>query len=121
MKLQKRIKQQRVRRTFRVRNRLRKSASGRPRLSVCRSNKNISVQIIDDDLGRTLTAASTAESPFKGASGGNKAAAAKLGKLIAERAIEQGIKEVAFDRGQYQYHGRVAALADAAREAGLSF
>ena len=121
MKLQNRIKKQRVRRSFRVRNRLRKSASGRPRLSVCRSKKNISVQLIDDDQGRTLTAASTVESAFKGESGRDKAAAAKIGKLIAERAIEQGIKDVAFDRGRYKYHGRVAALADAAREAGLSF
>ena len=109
-----------VRRRFRVRNMIRRSANGRPRLSVFRSNKHIYAQIIDDEAGKTLVSASTIE---KGASGygGNKQHAAQIGKLVAQRAIENGIKEVVFDRGPYQYHGRVAALADAAREAGLQF
>jgi large subunit ribosomal protein L18 len=112
-----------VRRRFRVRNSIRRSANGRPRLSVFRSNKHIYAQIIDDEAGRTLVAASTMEKSVAGAGGygGNKQHAAQIGKLVAQRAIEQGIKEVVFDRGPYQYHGRVAALADAAREAGLQF
>ncbi len=112
-----------VRRRFRVRNSIRRSANGRPRLSVFRSNKHIYAQIIDDVAGRTLVSASTMEKDVAGSNGygGNKAFAAQIGKLVAERAIEQGIKEVVFDRGPYQYHGRVAALADSAREAGLQF
>jgi large subunit ribosomal protein L18 len=110
-----------VRRRFRVRNTIRRSANGRPRLSVFRSNKHIYAQIIDDVEGRTLVSASTTEKDAAKGYGGNKAFAAKIGKLVAERAIEKGIKEVVFDRGPYQYHGRVAALADAAREAGLQF
>lgn len=112
-----------VRRRFRVRNSVRRSANGRPRLSVFRSNKHIYAQIIDDVEGRTLVSASTVEKSIAGAGGygGNKELASRIGKLVAERAIEQGIKEVVFDRGPYQYHGRVAALADAARETGLQF
>ena len=106
------------RRAQRVRTRLRSVATGRPRLSVFRSNKNIYAQIIDDGSGKTLVAASTLEGEDKGA---DKDAAARVGKLIAERAIEKGVKDVVFDRGGYIYHGRVKALADAAREAGLNF
>ena len=121
MKLGKRIAKQRVRRANRVRNRIR--AAGRARLTVFRSNKHIYAQIIDDTEGRTLVSASTAEKSLGGAgtANGNKAAAARVGKLLAERAKEAGITDVGFDRGMYKYHGRVAALADAAREGGLSF
>jgi large subunit ribosomal protein L18 len=121
MKLQKQIATQKERRQFRVRNRIR--AAGRPRLSVFRSNKHIYAQIIDDEAGKTLVAASTTEpSQQSGETNGSTAAAASaIGKLVAERALEKGIKAVAFDRGAYRYHGRVRALADAAREAGLDF
>ncbi len=106
------------RRAQRVRTRLKQVSSGRPRLSVFRSNKNIYVQVIDDAQGVTVAAASTLEGEQKGS---DKEAAARVGKLIAERAIEKGVKDVVFDRGGYIYHGRVKALADAAREAGLNF
>jgi len=120
MQHQKRVGLQRKRRGFRVRNRL-KRVSTRPRLCLFRSHKNFYAQIIDDEAGKTLVTASTVESQLKGELkyGGNKNAAAAVGKLLAERAIEKGIKEVALDRREYKYHGRVAALADAAREAGL--
>jgi large subunit ribosomal protein L18 len=120
MQHQKRIGLQRKRRGFRVRNRL-KRVTTRPRLCLFRSHKNFYAQIIDDAAGKTLVTASTVESQLKGTVkyGGNKTAAAEVGKLIAQRAIEKGIKEVALDRREYKYHGRVAALADAAREAGL--
>lgn len=122
MKLSARIGKQRQNRRFRVRNRIR-ATSTRPRLSVHRSNKHIYAQIIDDQAGKTLVSASTAEKSVlaEGANGGNKAAAEVIGKLIAERATGKGLKEVVFDRGQYRYHGRIAALADAARAAGLEF
>jgi len=121
MKLQKRITKQKERREFRVRNRVR--ASQRLRLSVFRSNLQIYAQIIDDESGRTLVAASTREPDYRttGSSGSTVAAAAAIGKTIAERAKAQGISQVAFDRGCYRYHGRIKALADAAREAGLDF
>ncbi|MCA9080604.1 MAG: 50S ribosomal protein L18 [Planctomycetaceae bacterium] len=121
MKLQKRLQKQRERRRFHVRNRIR--SAGRLRLSVFRSNNHVYVQIIDDVAGRTLVAASTVEKSLGGAGKyhGNKEAAARVGKAIAERALAAGIKQVGFDRGSYKYHGRVAALADAAREAGLEF
>ena len=121
MKLQKKIAKQETRRAFHVRNRVR--ATKRLRLSVYRSNLQIYAQIIDDAAGSTLVAASTAESDYKatGASGSTVAAAAAVGKLIAERAKAKDISEVAFDRGGYRYHGRIKALADAAREAGLQF
>lgn len=111
------------RRRRRTRSQLRKVAGDRPRLSVHRTNKQIYVQVIDDKAGKTLAAASTLEKDLRDSlkSGGNKDAAAAVGKLIAERAVAAGIKEVAFDRGGYQYHGRVKALAEAAREGGLSF
>ena len=95
----------------------------RPRLAVFRSSKHVSAQIIDDLAGRTLLAASTIEPALRSkiGYGGNKAAATALGKILAERALERGIKQVAFDRRHYRYHGRLAALADAAREGGLQF
>jgi large subunit ribosomal protein L18 len=122
MKLLARIGKQRQNRRFRVRNRIR-ATSTRPRLTVCRTNKHIYAQIINDQIGATLVSASTAEKTAlsEGANGGNKAAAEIIGKLIAERAVNKGIKEVVFDRGQYRYHGRIAALADAARAGGLDF
>ncbi|WP_369059312.1 50S ribosomal protein L18 [Caulobacter sp. 73W] len=109
-----------LRRAQRNRTRLKKLANGRPRLSVFRSGKNIYAQVIDDAQGVTLVAASSLEGEGK-AKGSDKAAAATVGKLVAERAIEKGVKDVVFDRGGYIYHGRVKALADAAREAGLNF
>jgi large subunit ribosomal protein L18 len=119
---EKAIARQRQRRRFRVRNRIKRDAAS-PRLSVFRSHKHLYVQIIDDAEGRTLASASTTDKHLAGglAYGGNKAAAQAVGKVIAERALAAGIKQVAFDRREYQYHGRVAALADAAREAGLNF
>jgi large subunit ribosomal protein L18 len=107
-----------LRRAQRTRSRIKKLSSGRPRLSVFRSSKNIYAQIIDDAQGVTLAAASTLEAEGKGA---DRDAAAKVGKLVAERAREKGVTDVVFDRGGYMYHGRVKALADAAREAGLNF
>ena len=110
-----------LKRAERVRIRLKKVANGRPRLSVHRSNKNMYVQVIDDLNGVTLAAASTLEGEGEARGGSDKAAAARIGKLIAERAKEKGVTDVVFDRGGYIYHGRVKALADAAREAGLNF
>jgi large subunit ribosomal protein L18 len=111
------------RRARRTRYQLRKRASGRPRLSVFRSGQHIYAQIIDDGRGTTLAAASSVEKDMrkKLKSGGTKEAAAEIGKLIAERAKKAGVTEVVFDRGGYAYHGRVQALAEAAREGGLSF
>jgi large subunit ribosomal protein L18 len=108
------------RRAERTRIRLRSLANGRPRLSVFRSSKNIYAQIIDDERGVTLASASSLEGE-KAAKGSDKDAAARVGALVAQRAIEKGVKDVVFDRGGYIYHGRVKALADAAREAGLNF
>jgi len=112
-----------ARRQRRTRYALRQAASGRPRLSVFRSGKHIYAQVIDDRKGATLAAASSLDEGLKGKlkSGADKAAAAEVGKLIAERAIKAGVKEVVFDRGGYIFHGRVEALAKAAREGGLSF
>ena len=112
-----------ARRKARVRNALKRSANGRPRLSVHRSSKHIYAQIIDDVKGETLAAASSMEKSLRdgGKTGANIEAAAAVGKLVAERALKDGVKEVVFDRGQYLFHGRVKALADAARESGLSF
>ena len=106
--------------------RIRMDVSGtpeKPRLCVFRSSKNISAQIIDDVNGNTLVSASTIDKELKGdiKNGGNKEAAAKVGKSIGEKAVKAGIKEVCFDRGGYLYHGRVKELADGAREAGLKF
>ena len=108
------------RRAERTRIRLRSLANGRPRLSVFRSSKNIYAQVIDDERGVTLASASSLEGE-KAAKGADKDAAARVGALVAQRAIEKGVKDVVFDRGGYIFHGRVKALADAAREAGLNF
>ncbi len=107
-------------RARRVRRRLKSLAGGRPRLSVFRSAKNIYAQVIDDRAGVTLAAASSLETG-KDAKGSDKGAAAKVGALVAKRAIDKGVGDVVFDRGGYIYHGRIKALADAAREAGLNF
>jgi large subunit ribosomal protein L18 len=111
------------RRKARVRRALKAVSKGRPRLSVYRSDKNIYAQIIDDATGRTLAAASTIDKTVKGdtKNGATQAAAETVGRLIAERGKQAGVEEVVFDRGSYLYHGRVKALADAAREAGLQF
>ena len=113
------------RRQFGVRNRVRKSVlkTGRARLSVHRTSKHIYAQIIDDAKGTTVAAASTIDKEFKGKlkTGATTDAAKKVGALVAERAKKQGVKEVIFDRGSFLYHGRIKALADAAREAGLDF
>ena len=111
------------RRQRRVRRVLRKAANGRPRLSVFRSSKHIYAQIIDDTASRTLVAASSMEKDLKSSlkTGANKAAAAAVGKLVAERALQAGLKDIMFDRGGYKFHGRIKALADAAREGGLNF
>jgi large subunit ribosomal protein L18 len=108
----------RVRRHLRVRKKVRGTA-GRPRLAVFRSNKHITAQIIDDRSGRTLAAASTTEASLRSGATGNVEAATQVGRLVAERAKAAGIAKVVFDRGGNLYHGRVAAVADAAREAGL--
>ena len=110
----------RRRRHARVRRRIRGTAE-RPRLAVFRSNKHISAQLIDDDAGRTLVAASTVESDLRTSSGANARAATRVGTLVASRAKGAGITTVVFERGGYAYHGRVAALADAARAEGLEF
>src|SRR5438132_13350015 len=112
-----------ARRKQRVRNALRRSAGGRPRLSVFRSSKHIYAQVIDDEKGETLASASSIEKEMRGSlkTGANIAAAKAVGKLVAERAAAKGVKDVVFDRGGYLYHGRVKALADAAREGGLNF
>jgi large subunit ribosomal protein L18 len=111
------------RRAARVRRTLRRAQGTRPRLSVFRSSKQIYAQIIDDSKGLTLAAASSMDSELKGSleKGTDVAAAAEVGKLVAQRALKAGVKDVVFDRGGYIYHGRVKALADAAREAGLNF
>ena len=112
-----------VRRAARVRKQVKKVAGERPRLSVYRSSKNIYAQIIDDAKGHTLAAASTLDKDIKGSlkTGADTSAAVEVGKLIAERAKKAGVSQVVFDRGPYIYHGRGKALADAAREGGLSF
>lgn len=111
------------RRKRRNRRQVRLHASGKSRLSVYRSHKHIYAQIIDDLRGVTVVSASTAEKDVRTdlKTGGDVAAAGRVGKMIAERAIAAGLKEVVFDRGGYRYHGRIKALADAAREVGLAF
>jgi len=107
----------------RIHERIRRKLAGtpeRPRLAVFRSVAHIYVQVIDDSKGTTIVSASSVDKSNK-TNGGNVAAAKAIGKLVAERAKEKGIKQVVFDRGGYQYHGRIKALADAAREAGLEF
>jgi large subunit ribosomal protein L18 len=111
------------RRKARVRRAIRKAANGRPRLSVFRSSKQIYAQIIDDAQGRTLAAASSLEKAMRETlkTGADVEAAKQVGRLVAERAVQAGVKDVVFDRSGYLYHGRVKALADAAREGGLNF
>jgi len=118
-----RLSDRTARRTATVRRKVKLAARGRARLSVFRSSKHIHAQLIDDDKGVTLAAASSLEKTLReGAkTGANIAAAKAVGKLLAERAKEKGIKDVVFDRGGYLYHGRIKALADAAREGGLNF
>jgi large subunit ribosomal protein L18 len=112
-----------ARRIASVRRRVKAAAAGRRRLSVFRSSKHIYAQVIDDTEGKTLAAASSLDKDLKAKlkTGADKDAAAEVGKLLAERAVAAGVKDVVFDRGRYLYHGRVKALADAAREAGLQF
>jgi large subunit ribosomal protein L18 len=114
---------QNSRRRDRVRRALKRAAAQRPRLSVHRSSKHIYAQIIDDDAGRTLAAASSLDAGLRASlkTGADSAAATEVGKLIAERATAAGVSQVVFDRGAFRYHGRVKALADAAREGGLDF
>src|ERR1700722_16660600 len=111
------------RRKARVRRSIKAAAGGRPRLSVFRSSKHIYAQVIDDAAGATGPFASSREKDLRGSlkTGADIGAAKAIGKLVAERAAAKGVKEVVFDRGHYLYHGRVKALADAAREGGLSF
>ena len=118
-----RIQDLRDRRRVRLRFSLRQKGAGRPRLSVFRSSKHIYAQIIDDGAGRTVASASSLDKSLRESlkTGADKAAAAAVGKLVAERAKEAGVTKVVFDRGAYLYHGRVKALADAAREGGLDF
>ena len=121
MALSAREKQQK--RAGRMRSKLAKTSGGRPRLSVFRSAKHIYAQVIDDATGATVASASSLDKSVRDevAKGADTAAAAVIGKKVAERALEKGVKDVVFDRGGYIFHGRVKALADAAREAGLNF
>ncbi|MES2001244.1 MAG: 50S ribosomal protein L18 [Pseudomonadota bacterium] len=109
------------RRRRRVRTALRSHASGKPRLSVHRSGKHIYAQVIDDTAGKTLASASTLEKDFKGKTGATRDGASAVGKALAERAKKAGVSKVVFDRGGFLFHGRVKALADAARDGGLEF
>ena len=109
------------RRRRRVRTALQKRASGKPRLSVHRSGRHIYAQVIDDAAGVTLASASTLDKDVKGKAGATKDGAAAVGKALAERAKKAGVSQVVFDRGGFLFHGRVKALADAAREGGLEF
>ena len=109
------------RRRQRVRTALRKTASGKPRLSVHRSGRHIYAQVIDDTAGKTLAAASTLDKDLKGKTGATRDGAAQVGKTLAERAKAAGVSRVVFDRGGFLFHGRVKALADGAREGGLEF
>ncbi len=118
MKLKKIVNNQRRRRTFRVRNKVRGTAE-RPRLCVQRTLKHFSCQLIDDEAGRTIAAASTLDKEIAGGNGANCESAAKVGKMIAERAKAASVTKVCIDRGACRYHGRVAAFTDAVREAGL--
>ncbi len=118
-----RLSDRTARRTAKVRRVIRRAAGGRARLSVFRSSKHIYAQVIDDLKGVTLAAASSVEKEVRGGAktGANVDAAKAVGKRLAERALEKGVKDVVFDRGGYLYHGRVKALAEAAREGGLKF
>lgn len=110
----------RLRRHRRVRKKIHGTAE-RPRLAVHRTNKHFNLQLIDDEAGRTVAAASSVEADMRSSSGATVSAAAQVGKLLAQRAKATGVNKVVFDRGGYRYHGRVAAAAEAAREAGLEF
>lgn len=120
MNFERAIRKQRKRRRQHVRNKLRGSGE-QPRLCVVRSHKHIYCQLVDDSIAKTVVSVSSRDKDLGMKYGGNKESAQAIGKAIAERAIAAGIKNVRFDRGHYKYHGRVAALADAAREAGLVF
>ena len=117
------FKDKNILRQTRIREKIKKSANGRYRLSIFRSSKNIYAQIIDDDKGKTLLSSSTLDKKIKSKfkNTGNKEAASEIGKILGEKAKEKGIKKVIFDRGKYLYHGRIKALADSARKAGLDF
>lgn len=114
------VRQQRLRRHRRVRKKV-TGSSEQPRLAVFRSNRHLYAQLIDDSAGRTVVAASTVEPELRTTATGNSSAAARVGGLVAERALEKGIRKVVFDRGGFLFHGKVKALADAAREKGLEF
>jgi large subunit ribosomal protein L18 len=118
-----RLSERTARRAAKVRRVIRRAAGGRARLSVFRSSKHIYAQVIDDENGQTVVAASSIEKDMRGQlkTGADVNAAKLVGKLVAERAAAKGIKDVVFDRGSYLYHGRIKALADAAREGGLNF
>ena len=111
------------RRKRRTRYNVKRLGKGKPRLSVFRSGKHVYAQVIDDEQGRTVASASTLDKELRGTlkTGADKAAAAAVGRVVAERAVKAGVSQVVFDRGGYNYHGRVKALADAARESGLKF
>ena len=115
------VKARTARRQATVRRAIKEAATGRARLSVHRSSKHIYAQVIDDSKGQTVAAASSLEKDMRGKTGANVEAAKAVGKLVAQRAVEKGIKDVVFDRGGYRYHGRIKALGDAAREGGLNF
>jgi large subunit ribosomal protein L18 len=115
------VKARTARRQATVRRAIKEAATGRARLSVHRSSKHIYAQVIDDLKGSTVAAASSLEKDMRGKTGANVDAAKAVGKLVAQRAVEKGVKDVVFDRGGYRYHGRIKALADAAREGGLKF
>ena len=115
------VKARTARRQATVRRAIKDAATWRARLSVHRSSKHIYAQVIDDLKGATVAAASSLEKDMRAKTGANVDAAKAVGKLVAQRAVEKGVKEVVFDRGGYRYHGRIKALADAAREGGLKF
>ena len=117
------FKDKNILRQTRIREKIKKSANGRYRLSIFRSSKNIYAQIIDDDKGKTLLSSSTLDKKIKSKfkNTGNKEAASEIGKILGEKAKEKGIKKVIFDRGKCLYHGRIKALADSARKSGLEF
>ena len=115
------VKARTDRRRATVRRAIKEAATGRARLTVFRSSKHIYAQVIDDLKGSTVAAASSLEKDMRSKTGANVNAAKAVGKLVAQRAIEKGVKSVVFDRGGYLYHGRIKALADAAREGGLQF
>ena len=115
------VKARTARRQATVRRAIKEAATGRARLSVHRSSKHIYAQVIDDWKGATVAAASSLEKDMRAKTGANVDAAKAVGKLVAQRAVEKGVKDVVFDRGGYRYHGRIKALADAAREGGLKF